>query len=98
MNPQAPKPATYWDYIRVEDLLALQGGLDRDESKVCNEEVLFITVHQIYELWFKLVLRELRLARNLFTAPRSPSRSSLGLCAASSAPPPRCASRISTGS
>lgn len=70
MNPQAPKPATYWDYIRVEDLLALQGGLDRDESKVCNEEVLFITVHQIYELWFKLVLRELRLARNLFMAPK----------------------------
>lgn len=64
------KPATYWDYIRVEELLSLQGGLDRDESKLCNEEVLFITVHQVYELWFKLVLRELRLARNLFMAPK----------------------------
>jgi tryptophan 2,3-dioxygenase len=56
----------YWDYIRVEDLLALQGGWDRDEAKLDNDEVLFITVHQVYELWFKLVLRELTSARDLF--------------------------------
>jgi tryptophan 2,3-dioxygenase len=30
--------------------------------------VLFITVHQVFELWFKLILRELRTARDLFTA------------------------------
>lgn len=64
------KPATYWDYIRVEDLLALQGGLDNDESKLTNDEVLFITVHQVFELWFKLILREVRAARDLFTADR----------------------------
>lgn len=63
-------PATYWDYIRVEELLALQKGLASDESALSNEEVLFITVHQIFELWFKLVLRELRAARDLFMAPR----------------------------
>jgi tryptophan 2,3-dioxygenase len=68
MNQPNNKPASYWDYIRVEELLALQGGLDGDESKLCNEEVLFITVHQVYELWFKLVLRELKLARDLFVA------------------------------
>ena len=56
----------YWDYIRVEDLLALQGGFDRDESKVENDEVLFIVVHQIYELWFKVILRELSVARDIF--------------------------------
>ena len=56
----------YWDYIRVEDLLRLQGGIDRDESKLGNDEVLFIVVHQVYELWFKLVLRELESARDLF--------------------------------
>lgn len=68
MNQPNHKPASYWDYIRVEELLGLQGGLDDDESKLCNEEVLFITVHQVYELWFKLVLRELKLARDLFVA------------------------------
>jgi len=61
-------PATYWDYIRVEDLLALQGGLERDEEHLSNDEVLFITVHQVFELWFKLILRELTTARDLFTA------------------------------
>lgn len=56
----------YWEYIKVEELLALQGGFDGDESKVSNDETLFIVVHQIYELWFKLILRELTAARDLF--------------------------------
>ena len=56
----------YWDYIRVEELLKLQGGKDGDESKLTNHEVVFITVHQVYELWFKLALRETITARDLF--------------------------------
>ena len=56
----------YWEYIKVEELLGLQGGFDGDESKVSNDETLFIVVHQIYELWFKLILRELTAARDLF--------------------------------
>ncbi len=56
----------YWEYIRVEELLGLQGGFDGDEAKVENDEALFIVVHQIYELWFKLVLRELSAARDMF--------------------------------
>ena len=55
------RPATtYWDYIQVERLLELQGGLDHDERGLANDEVLFITVHQVFELWFKLIHRELR--------------------------------------
>ncbi len=63
---------TYWDYIDVERLLALQGGLDDDETSLSNHEVVFITVHQVFELWFKLVLRELVSLRDLFAAPRVP--------------------------
>ncbi len=63
-----PTQTTYWDYIRVDELLALQSGLERDESRLSNEEVLFITVHQVFELWFKLVLRDLLAARDLFKA------------------------------
>src|SRR5262245_16064956 len=66
----ASRPITYWDYVRVEELLSLQGGIPRDETKLSNDEVLFITVHQVFELWFKLVLRELRAARDLFQAER----------------------------
>ncbi len=56
----------YWEYIRVEELLRLQGGTRDDEASLSNDEVLFIVVHQVYELWFKLVLRELESARDLF--------------------------------
>ncbi|MFC0152403.1 tryptophan 2,3-dioxygenase family protein [Xanthomonas dyei] len=62
-------PANYWDYIKVEQLLALQGGLDDDEAAVSNDEALFISVHQVHELWFKLVLRELTFTRDLLNAP-----------------------------
>ena len=59
-------PTNYWDYIQVEELLSLQGGLDGDESQLTNDEVLFVTVHQIFELWFKLILREMRSVRDFF--------------------------------
>jgi len=62
----AAAPPNYWDYIRVEELLELQNGLERDESALSNDEVLFITVHQVFELWFKLILRELRCLRDFF--------------------------------
>ena len=55
----------YWEYIKVEELLGHQGGFDGDEYKISDEETLFIVVHQIYELWFKLILRELSTARDL---------------------------------
>ena len=57
---------SYWDYIRVDELLRLQGGVEGDERRLANHEVVFITVHQVFELWFKLVLRELVTLRDLF--------------------------------
>ncbi|MFT4839816.1 MAG: tryptophan 2,3-dioxygenase [Planctomycetota bacterium] len=66
------KKANYWDYIRVEQLLSLQSGVDASESDLSNDEVRFIVIHQIDELWFKLILRELVTARDLFAKPRVP--------------------------
>jgi tryptophan 2,3-dioxygenase len=68
------KPTAYWDYIKVEELLSLQGGLSTSDTRLSNDEVLFITVHQIDELWFKLVLRELVSVRNLFAQPLVPEQ------------------------
>ena len=62
----ARTPTAYWDYIRVEELLTLQGGLTADAESLSNDEVMFITIHQIDELWMRLVLRELIAARDLF--------------------------------
>ena len=69
------KPTTYWDYIRVEELLSLQGGLAKDDADLDNDEVLFITIHQIDELWLKLALRELISVRDLFAQERVPEQS-----------------------
>ncbi|PCC69063.1 Tryptophan 2,3-dioxygenase holoenzyme [Nannocystis exedens] len=62
----AGKATLYWDYIKLEELLSLQTGVEPDESELENDEVMFITIHQIDELWFKLAIRELVRVRNLF--------------------------------
>jgi tryptophan 2,3-dioxygenase len=55
---------TYWEYLKLDQLLALQGGLDDDEARLLPDERHFIIVHQVIELWFKLILGELRAARD----------------------------------
>jgi tryptophan 2,3-dioxygenase len=47
---------SYGSYLRVDDLLALQQPLSRPEH---HDEMLFIIIHQVYELWFKQLLHEL---------------------------------------
>jgi tryptophan 2,3-dioxygenase len=44
---------TYAEYLRLDELLGLQQPLS-DE----HDELLFIVVHQVYELWFKELLHE----------------------------------------
>lgn len=47
---------SYGSYLRVPELLALQRPLS---SPPHHDEMLFIIIHQVYELWFKLLLHEL---------------------------------------
>jgi len=61
----------YWDYLKITDLLELQGGLEGGEVD-SSDELHFIIVHQVFELWFKLTLRELRHARDHLAAPDVP--------------------------
>lgn len=63
---------TYWDYLKLDRLLILQGGLEGDEARLAADELHFIIGHQVHELWFKLVLRELKLAREHLLAPKVP--------------------------
>ncbi|MES2642020.1 MAG: tryptophan 2,3-dioxygenase family protein [Myxococcota bacterium] len=60
---------TYWDYLQLDKLLDQQGGLG---DAVSPDELHFIIVHQAYELWFKLILSQLRLARDHLAAPHLP--------------------------
>ena len=48
-------PLSYNKYLRVQDLINLQDCLS---SPAHHDELLFITVHQAYELWFKQLLHE----------------------------------------
>jgi tryptophan 2,3-dioxygenase len=50
-----PNEQTYASYLRIDDLLQLQ--VPRSEP-VEHDEILFIVIHQTYELWFKQVLHE----------------------------------------
>lgn len=46
---------TYSHYLKIEELLQLQAP--RSE-KPEHDEILFIVIHQVYELWFKQILHE----------------------------------------
>ncbi len=51
---------TYGSYLRIPELLDQQ-RLESDPP--AHDELLFITIHQVYELWFQLMLHELVAAR-----------------------------------
>jgi len=49
-------PLSYNKYLKVRELLELQTTLS---DPVSHDELLFIVIHQTYELWFKQILHEL---------------------------------------
>ena len=52
-------PLSYNKYLRVADLIGLQDCLSDPKH---HDELLFITIHQAYELWFKQILHEVDAA------------------------------------
>jgi tryptophan 2,3-dioxygenase len=50
---------TYGRYLRIDELLDLQ----QPRHELEHDEMLFIVIHQVYELWFKVVLHELDYCR-----------------------------------
>ncbi|HEX7332747.1 MAG TPA: tryptophan 2,3-dioxygenase family protein [Pyrinomonadaceae bacterium] len=63
-------PLSYNKYLRVQDLINLQDCLS---TPAHHDELLFITVHQAYELWFKQILHELDAAIQLLEEDRLPA-------------------------
>jgi tryptophan 2,3-dioxygenase len=54
---------SYGAYLKVPELLELQKRLSEE-----HDELLFIVAHQVYELWFKVILFELEAARDRIEA------------------------------
>lgn len=65
MTPTDNKPLTYTSYLKLDELLSLQQPRSSGPE---HDEMLFIVVHQVYELWFKQVLHELKRLRATLTA------------------------------
>jgi aminocarboxymuconate-semialdehyde decarboxylase len=55
-DPRSEKKLTYSSYLQVPELLRLQHPETLPEH---HDELLFIIVHQTYELWFKELLHDL---------------------------------------
>jgi tryptophan 2,3-dioxygenase len=49
-------PVTYSSYLKIDELLSLQQPLSDGPE---HDEMLFIVIHQVYELWFKEMIHEL---------------------------------------
>ena len=59
---------TYGSYLRLEQLLSAQVP---ETDPMAHDEWLFITIHQVYELWFAQLLHDLTAARDAMTAGRT---------------------------
>jgi tryptophan 2,3-dioxygenase len=56
----------YADYLRLGTLLSLQQPESARRGQPAHDEMLFIVIHQTYELWFRQILYELDLIQEIF--------------------------------
>ena len=59
-SDQVDPALTYTSYLAIDELLALQRPLSEGPE---HDEMLFIIIHQSYELWFKQLIHELLAAQ-----------------------------------
>ena len=67
MGEKDKKAITYISYLKVDELLELQ----QPESDGEHDEMLFIIIHQTYELWFKQMLHEIAEVQKTLEAGKS---------------------------
>ena len=67
MGEKDQKAITYISYLKVDELLELQ----QPESNGEHDEMLFIVIHQTYELWFKQMLHEIAEVQKTLEAGKS---------------------------
>ncbi|MCH8536606.1 MAG: tryptophan 2,3-dioxygenase [Alkalimonas sp.] len=62
------KPCYYGDYLQLDKILTAQAPESARYDAEAHDETLFIIVHQVYELWFKQILHELKAVLDVFSA------------------------------
>jgi tryptophan 2,3-dioxygenase len=61
------KPVYYPEYLHLHKLLDSQHTKSGESGKEAHDEMLFIIVHQAYELWFKQILHEMKPVLAIFS-------------------------------
>ncbi len=67
------KPVYYSEYLQLDKILTAQEPESAKEGIRADDEMLFIIIHQAYELWFKQVLHELDIVRGVFAQDNIPN-------------------------
>jgi len=62
-------PVSYSSYLKLDELLSLQQPRSAGPE---HDEMLFIVIHQVYELWFKAMLHELDYLKTLLCDNETP--------------------------
>lgn len=66
MKDKPYPPVYYADYLKLDQLLSSQKLKSDEYENHAHDEMLFIIVHQVYELWFKQILFELDYISEMF--------------------------------
>jgi tryptophan 2,3-dioxygenase len=66
MEKKERTPVYYSEYLQLSKILTAQQPESEKEGIHANDEMLFIIIHQTYELWFKQILHELDIVRGIF--------------------------------
>lgn len=70
MAPPSGPEIGYADYLRLDQILNAQDLQSSKVGRKAHDEMLFIVIHQAYELWFKQILHELdRVQENFAHSP-----------------------------
>ncbi|KAK5575842.1 hypothetical protein RB653_006976 [Dictyostelium firmibasis] len=70
----AQKGVYYGSYLKLDELLNIQECESVKVGTPAHEEMLFIIIHQTYELWFKQMIHEIDSIRNIMSTPPTPER------------------------
>lgn len=62
-------PVYYSEYLQLDKILNAQQPESGKEGVRADDEMMFIIIHQTYELWFKQILHELEIIRDIFGQP-----------------------------
>lgn len=63
-------PSFYSDYLQLDRILNAQDLLSAKNGQEEHDEMLFIIMHQTYELWFKVILKDLDSILSIFQHPK----------------------------